>query len=788
MNKDLKWKWLLIAGLIGISIWKLYPPKKTINLGLDLKGGMHIVLQVDLLKYFENKAADVDEAFQSYLKAVQGRVSESQGNLLLILQEEADTHRIELSKYFPDYLPREKIKPNDKILEEFWKEAVTAPDKAQEIIRRRVDAFGVSEPLIQTEGTNRIVVQLPGIKEKERAKQLIGKTALLEFRLVSDDNQKILDAMKGNPPPGYELMYEEREGVSYPLLVKRRAELTGGALKSANPTVGQYGEPIISFNLDSKGGKIFALVTEQNVNRRLAIVLDNEVLMAPVIKTAITGGSGIIEGNFTQAEAQDISNVLNAGALPAPVEIIEDRTISPTLGRDSIRKGVISGIAGMAVVVAFIALYYLKSGLIANLALCLNILFIFAALAWFKATLTLPGIAGIILTIGMAVDANVLINERIREESALGKKIGAAIAAGYNKAFVTILDANLTTLFAALIMFAFGTGPIRGFAVTLSIGIVASMFTAIFVTRAVVDLLTAARGLTKLPMLQILKATKIDFIKWKNMAYIFSIVLIGAGIVSAVTKGKDSLGIDFTGGHLVQIQFEKAVSIETIRKSLASAGLETSYIQGFGTQRAYIIRAEKGSVEKIEEQLRASLPDSPLEVMRTEDVGPVVGTRLRKQAIIALGMSLFIMIIYISYRYEFKFAMGGIIALLHDALVATGLCILTGRQLSLPIIAAVLTVIGYSINDTIVIFDRIREDRKLMPKAPFKDLVNTAINQTLSRTILTSLTTLIVLSALFIFGGEVINDFIFTMLVGVVAGTYSTIYIASALLVQWHKK
>lgn len=788
MNKNLKWKWLLIAALVGLSIWKIYPPQKTINLGLDLKGGMHLVLQVDLLKYFENKASSTDEAFQNFLKSAQERTKESQENLIPVLKETAETQEIELSKYFPDYLSGEKIKPNDKILEEFWKDASSAPDKAQEIIRRRVDAFGVSEPVIHTEGTNRIVVQLPGIKEKERAKALLGKMALLEFRLVSDDNQKILEAMKGTLPPGWELLNEEREGMSYPLLVKRRAELRGDSLKSANPTVGQYGEPIISFNLDSKGGKIFALLTEQNIGKRLAIVLDDEVLMAPVIKTAIIGGSGIIEGNFTQEDAQDISNVLNAGALPAPVEIIEDRTVSPTLGKDSIRKGILSGLVGLALVALFMGIYYLKSGVISDFALCLNILFIFAALVWFNATLTLPGIAGIILTIGMAVDANVLINERIREESALGKKIGAAVAAGYDKAFVTILDSNLTTLFAALIMFIFGTGPIRGFAVTLSIGIIASMFTAIFVTRSVIDFLMTKRGLVKLPMFQILKATKIDFIKWKNLAYLLSIIVIGTGIAGAVVKGKKCLGIDFTGGQLVQVQFQKQISIDSVRKALLPTGLDTSYIQGFATGKDYIIRTEKGSVQKIEEQLRISLPDLPFEIMRTEDVGPVIGERLGKQALLAIALSLVIMIVYVSYRYEFIYAVGGIIALLHDALVAAGLCILTGRQLSLPIVAAVLTVIGYSINDTIVIYDRIREDKRLMPKVPFKDLVNTAVNQTLSRTILTSLTVFIVLIVLFLFGGEVINDFIFTMLVGVVTGSYSTIYIASALVVQWQKK
>ena len=788
MNKNTKWRILLIVALVGVSCWKLYPIRKSINLGLDLRGGMHLVLQVDLLEYFENKATNVDDPFQEYIAAVKERTTGSQENLLNVLKEEADSRNISLKIYFPDFLPGQRVKPNDKIIEAFWQEAKDAPTKAEEIIRRRIDGFGVSEPVIHTEGLNRIVVQLPGIKDKERAREIIGKTALLQFRLVSDDRAKTIEATKGTVPPGYELMYEEKDTISYPLLVKRRPELTGGSLKKANPTVGQYGEPIVSFTMDRKGAKIFALVTEQNVGRRLAIVLDDEVLMAPVIKTAITGGSGVIQGDFLQTEVQDISNVLNAGALPAPVRIIEDRTVSASLGRDSIRKGIISGIAGLFLVAIFMIAYYMVNGIIADLALCLNILFIFAGLAWFNATLTLPGIAGIILTIGMAVDANVLINERIREETNLGKKITAAIASGYDKAFLTILDTNLTTLFAAIVLFIFGSGPIRGFAVTLSIGIIASMFTSIFVTRTVLDILVVKTGIKKLHMHRFLKATKINFIAKKNIAFTFSLLLIIGCIAGAVIKGKKSLGIDFTGGQLVQVQFDKQIEVNTIRDSLAPAGLQSSYIQGFTGKKDYIIRNEKGSVKKIEEQMRSGLTGRYFEVMRTEDVGPVVGERLRKQALLAMFLALVIMICYISYRYEFKFAMGGILALLHDAIIVTGLCILTGRQLSLPVIAGVLTVMGYSINDTIVIYDRIREDRKLMPRTPFKDIVNTAINQTLARTILTSVTTLIVLVSLFIFGGEVINDFVFTMMCGIVVGTYSTIYIASALVVQWHKK
>lgn len=783
MPKNTTWKVLLTVGLVALAIWKLYPPQRTINLGLDLKGGMHLVLQVNLLEYFGNKAVNIDTPFDEYIEVVTQKISPTQEDLLLVLEDQAADQNIELYKYFPDYLEGKKSKTNKEIIAAFWTEASTAPQKAEEIIRRRVDAFGVAEPVIHTEGRNRIVVQLPGVKERTRAKALIGKTAVLEFRLVSDDREKLQDAIKGKRVPGYEVLSGEA-GV---FLVKRQPALTGASLKRTNPNVGEYGEPVIHFGLDSKGAKIFALVTQENVGRRLAIVLDEEVLMAPVIQTPITDGSGQIKGKFTQAEVQDIANVLNAGSLPAPVQIIEDRTVSPTLGKDSIRKGVISAIAGLVLVMIFMAIYYLINGLIADFALCLNIIFIFGALAWFDATLTLPGIAGIILTIGMAVDANVLINERIREESSLGKKIGAAITAGYDKAFLTILDANLTTLFAALVLFIFGTGPVRGFAVTLSIGIIASMFTAIIVTRLILNYLVAGKKITKLHMMQLIKAKKIDFLSKKNLAYILSIIVIGTSLTAAVMKGKACLGIDFTGGQLIQMKFENKIGVEEIRDSLRKIDSENSYIQGFGSNKDYIIRTESGSLDKIEQQLRTSLPNNPFEVMRTEEVGPVVGARLQRQAFIALGLALLMMIIYISYRFEFKFAAAGIIAIFHDVAVAAGLCILTGRQLSLPIVAALLAIIGYSINDTIVIYDRIREDRKLMPKTAFKDIVNTSINQTLSRTLLTSLTTLIVVVVLYFFGGEVINDFAFTMLVGIITGTYSTIYIASALAAQWHK-
>jgi len=407
----------------------------------------------------------------------------------------------------------------------------------------------------------------------------------------------------------------------------------------------------------------------------------------------------------------------------------------------------------------------------------------------FHFTLTLPGIAGIILTIGMAVDANVLIFERIREETNVGKSIRAAIQSGFSRAFLTILDSNVTTLIAALVLFQFGTGPVRGFATILSIGIVSSMFTALVVTRLVLDFLTTGNTkIHKLHMLRLIKQPKINFIAFRKIAYVISFVLIVLGIFSFYKRGEGNYSIDFTGGTIQQFKFNDPVNTQNVRDALKEIDLGDASIQRFGNNKEIIIRSFEMDPEKIIAKFNASFNQNPFEVMRVEKVGPSVGKDLRGKAVKALLIAMVFMVIYISFRFEFRFAVAAIVALLHDVLICLGAISLLNREISTPVIAALLTIVGYSINDTIVVFSRIREDRKLMKKATYKEIINMSINQTLSRTVLTSVTTLAVVVSLYLFGGEVINTFALVLLIGVLVGTYSSIFIASPILVDWPSK
>ncbi|HDM09394.1 MAG TPA: protein translocase subunit SecD [Desulfobacteraceae bacterium] len=497
--------------------WSKIMPTEKIHLGLDLQGGMHLVLEVEAIKAVESDVERIVEELKHDLRKNKfryqdlKRVGTDKISLILLREEDSQPFREMFEANYPDFelkeMPGQTGRPSFELMlrpkarDHIMKMAV---EQALETIRNRVDQFGVSEPDIRPQGRNRILVQLPGIKEPERAKKLIGKTALLEFKLVDEDHS-VEEAVKGNMPPGDEILYkvgyDPKTGRVHkiPYLLKRRALLTGQYITDARVQIDtQYNEPYVTLSFDRKGARLFEKITGDNIGKRLAIVLDNKVNSAPVIQDKISGGRAQITGRFTMEEARDLAIVLRAGALPAPVKILEERTVGPSLGRDSIHKGLVSMVVGGLVVIVFMGVYYALSGLIADVALLLNILFIMAGLAFFGATLTLPGIAGIILTIGMSVDANVLIFERIREEARLGKTPRAAIDAGYSKALVTILDANMTTLIAALVLFQFGTGPVRGFAVTLSIGIISSLFTAIFVSRVIFDYLYLQRRMKKL--------------------------------------------------------------------------------------------------------------------------------------------------------------------------------------------------------------------------------------------------------------------------------------------------
>jgi preprotein translocase subunit SecD len=529
VSKKLQWRGILVVVVIAVALVYLTPsisktlptwwpnilPEEKINLGLDLKGGMHLILEVQAQKavesHLERMVEDIRFGLRKSKIRYQGlkRIGPDRIALTLLRPEDRKAAETMVEDRFSDFSVKSGSPGGDNLALELVISQQAqqhirrmAVDQAVETITNRIDQFGVAEPDIRPQGRERILVQLPGIKDPQRAIDIIGKTALLEFKLVDEENS-LEEALRGNIPPGDQILYqitgEPGNQKKIPYLLKRRAVLTGEYLTDARVQIDtQYNEPYVSLSFDSRGARLFEQITGANIKKRLAIVLDNMVNSAPVIQDRIAGGRAQITGRFTMEEARDLAIVLRAGALPAPVKIIEERTVGPSLGRDSIEKGLKSMLIGGLIVIIFMLIYYKFAGVLADLALLLNIIFIAAGLALFGATLTLPGIAGVILIIGMAIDANVLIFERIREELRLGKTPRAAVDGGYSKALVTILDANITTLIAALVLFQFGTGPVKGFAVTLSIGIIASLFTAIFITRLIFDYLIIERGMKKI--------------------------------------------------------------------------------------------------------------------------------------------------------------------------------------------------------------------------------------------------------------------------------------------------
>ncbi len=687
-----------------------------------------------------------------------------------------------------------------------------ALDQAVEILRRRVDKYGVAEPTIQKSGTDRIEIQMPGLTESEKAevKQQIERAAFLEFRMVHAENDRLIE--EGLVPAGYQILNEtqrNRDGSTFtrPLLVKTKPEdgLTGKYIVRADAVPDPMtGEPKIEFELNNEGARIFADITRRWSPReggpggtqfyRMAIVLDGVLYSAPRILGEIPGGRGVITGNFDIKEAFELANVL-MNPLEAPVKIIQEESVAATLGADSIASGVRATIIGTILVVLFMLAYYLVGGVIANVALLLNIFILLGVMCSVDTTLTLPGIAGIVLTAGMAVDANVLIFERIREELAAGKSLRGAVNAGYGKVFWTIFDSNLTTLISAIIMIWLGTGPVKGFGVTLAIGLCVSMFTALVVTRLILDFLINRGVLTSLKMLSVIKTTKIDFLRIAKPAFALSWLLILVGIGYGIYRGKDVLGVDFAGGDSITFSYEKVVPVAQVRDALVKVGVTDVQIVpkgspggGLETLQVTVPFSENGELgAKVQQTLPEAFPDAKMSVKQVDRKGPAVGDEIQLSALKSILLALFGILVYVAFRYEFGFSIGAVVAILHDVLMTTGWFFLTDRQLSAPMVAAILTIVGFSINDTIVIFDRIREDLKLGIKGSFRDLMNLAINQTLSRTIITSGTVLLATLSLYIFGGSVINDFAFTFLVGILTGTYSTIYIASAVVLWWYK-
>jgi SecD/SecF fusion protein len=668
-------------------------------------------------------------------------------------------------------------------------------DQAVEVIRKRIDVFGVSEPIISPVGGDRILVQIPGLDTAkiQEARDQLSRVAKLEFRLVYSDNGERLreiDEGKQVIPPEYriETYKMQREGekpVEERLLVKKKADLSGEHVSSAGASYEKDGW-VVHLRFDAEGAKQFGNITAANVHHRFAIVLDGIIQSAPVIQDAIYGGDAQITGRFTEEEARGLASVLE-NPLQTPVSIEEERSVSPTLGLDSIKASILAGLVGLAITLVSVAIYYKIPGLVANVALIINLILLVGAMTMFHFVLTLPGIAGIILTIGLSVDANVLIYERLREEMALGKSLKIALNTAYEKAFSSIFDANVTTLITAAILFWKATGPVRGFAIALTLGILASLFTALIVGRNFLGWFVDTGKLKRISMLHLISAQNINFLGKGFIACMCSLALLLAGAGAFYIRGERNFGVDFRGGDLITLSAPGKIDVGQVRHALQPIGLADASIQE-STQvgKSYItIRTPLNTSDKVEKQMMQTLPNAGFTVEGSERVGALVGGELAKSSLIALGLGILGILIFVTFRFELSFAVGAIVALLHDVLMTVGVFALLGRELTLTMVGAVLTIAGYSINDTIVVYDRIREGLASGRRGTIEEIMNSSINQTLSRTILTSTVTLIPILCLFFFGGAVLRDFSLAIIIGVVVGTYSSIFIASPIVLWW---
>jgi SecD/SecF fusion protein len=721
---------VLVTLLVIFSIWGNWPPEKKIRLGLDIKGGTSFLIRL-----------------------VKGDKEVTKGML----------------------------------------------GQAVEVIRKRVDYFGSGEPVISPVGVDRILVQIPGLDTAkiQEARDQLSRVARLEFRMVYPDNGKRLqdiDAGKEVIPPDYRIeVYkiageENEKPREERLLVKKRADLGGEHVSHASAGYGNEGWEV-RLDFDTEGTKRFGDITAANVGHRFAIVLDGVIQSAPVIKTAIYGGNAVISGGrMGEPEARSLASVLE-NPLQTPVSIEEERSVSPTLGLDSIRASVLAGLMGLAITLVCVLVYYRFAGLVADLVLIINLVLLLGAFKLIPGgvVLTLPGVAGIILTIGLAVDASVLIYERLREEMALGKSLKVALKTAYEKAFSSIFDANVTTLITAAILFFMATGPVRGFAISLTLGILASLFTALIVGRNCLGWFVDTGRLKRISMLHLISAQNINFLGKGFIACMCSLALLLAGASAFYKRGDRNFGVDFRGGDMITLSAPGKIDIGQVRNALKPIGFADASIQE-STQggKSYItVRTPLNTSDKVEKQIMQTLPSAGFKVEGSERVGALVGGELAKSSLIALGLGILGILIFVTFRFELSFAVGAIVALLHDVLMTVGVFALLGRELTLTMVGAVLTIAGYSINDTIVVYDRIREGLASGRRGTIEEIMNSSINQTLSRTILTSTVTLIPILCLFFFGGAVLRDFSLAIIIGVVVGTYSSIFIASPIVLWW---
>ena len=913
---------------IGVAKYTYNEVKENaMNLGLDLKGGVNVILQVsvkDILKGLAaysknpvfNKALDDASELQknsqnTYLEDFFVAFDKIKGDTKLA-SPEIFANRA-LSDEITFDMSDDEVKP---IIARKIDESIVS---AFEVLRKRIDEFGVTSPNIQRLGSSgRILVELPGVKDAERATKLLQSTAQLEFwyaykgeqfynfinqanellkeivvteedkteevaeapqdaeedkiadllgddpdstdvaqnnplakliqglgyqggpiiaRFASADKQTVLDYL--NMPQVRALLPAEQRNVKFVFgKPEKNSEivdlyalegnrdnippLSGAVITDARQEYGPTGKPMVTMQMNGKGAKIWEEMTGKAFaeGSEIAIVLDNVVYSAPGVTTgAISGGNSQISGSFTLNEATDLANVLRAGKLPASADIIQSDVIGPSLGHEAIQSGQMSFIIALALVLLWMVFYYGKAGLFADIAMLLNILLIFGVLSGLGAVLTLPGIAGIVLTIGMSVDANVLIFERIREELDKGKSQKEAIQDGFSNALSSILDANITTGLTALILFIFGTGPIKGFATTLLIGIATSLFTAIFITRLIVDWyvnrggqLTFSTGITK----NLFRGININFLKKRKTAYIFSAVLIVLSLGSLFTNGLDE-GVDFVGGRTYQVRFSEDVSASEVTATLSDVfGSADAKLIGNTNRELKIttkFKVDETSAE-VDEEIRQTLFNSlqpqlnisyedfiandegkQVGLMKYYKVSPTIADDIKKESFWAILGSLIVVFLYILSRFKrWQFSLGAVAAVFHDVVIVLGVFSLTYKfmpftmEIDQAFIAAILTVIGYSLNDTVVVFDRIREFFNEHTGWDFDKVINTSLSSTLSRTLNTSLTTLVVLLAIFIFGGDSIRGFMFALIVGVIVGTYSSLFIATPIMYDTVKK
>ncbi|WP_025660321.1 protein translocase subunit SecD [Rhizobium sp. IBUN] len=785
-------------------------PHNQVSLGLDLRGGSHLVLEVDEADLTRERLQSLLQDARRVLreKNIQTKsVVRNQNQIVVTLTDTAQTDdAVTQLKTLGNAIATglsagqsdlSVTTSGSNILVAFSPAGIaanvdSAVQQSLEVIRQRVDQVGVAEPTIQRIGGNRVLVQLPGAQDPSRLRQLLGSTAKMSFHMLSPNNA---------PGPGVTMLKDE-QGNSFAVL--DRVEISGDRLSDARVSFDpNTHEPVVSFRFDSAGATRFADITRQNVGNPFAIVLDDKVLSAPVIREPITGGSGQISGNFSADSATTLAAMLRAGALPAKLTVIEERTVGADLGADAIRMGIYSGLVGFALVAAFIFILYGTWGFLANFALLIHTILTFSALTLVGATLTLPGIAGVVLGIGLAVDANVLINERIREETRKGKSAFAAIDTGFRRAYSTIIDGNMTALIAAAILFWFGTGPVRGFAVTMALGLIISMFTSVAFVRVTMIEITRRRKLKVLnikPMIPMMfnpYGRHIQFMKARFFGVTVSALLSIASVVLFIHPGLN-YGVDFRGGIQMSVKTQEAADLGRFREGLNSLGLGEVSLQTYGDNNTMAVRAQRqeggeeaqtAAVEKLKAEIVKIDPSAT--VTGTDVIGPKVSGELAWAGILSVVIASLAMLFYIWYRFEWPFAVGAIVTLILDVTKAIGFFALTGLDFNLTAIAAILTLVGYSVNDKVVVYDRMRENMRLYKSMPLREIIDRSINETLARSLYTNATAFLALLPMAIWGGSAVSSFAIPMVFGILVAGASSVFIAAPILLflgDWRRR